>query len=144
NFPEYCSNFNRLMARTELLWTKPTELSFYCGLGIPVIIAPPIGPHKVYNQQWLMEIGAGYPQQNPKHCGDWIFELLEEGRFILMAWNGFLYGRPLGVYKIAERSRTGEAVTDINPVGRCRRWREAKNKWRGKRNHGSLLAGDYH
>jgi len=118
NFPEYFTKFNRLMARTDLLWTKPSELSFYCGLGIPVIIAPPIGPHEVYNQQWLMEIGAGYPQQNPKHCGDWIFELLEEGRFTLMAWNGFLYGRTLGVYKIAEVIRTGKMVREINPLRR--------------------------
>lgn len=71
NFPEYFTKFNRLMARTDLLWTKPSELSFYCGLGSR-LLSPPIGPHEVYNQQWLMEIGAGYPQQNPKHCGDWI------------------------------------------------------------------------
>lgn len=117
-FPAYFSKFNRLMARTDLLWTKPSELSFYCGLGIPVIIAPPIGPHEVYNQQWLLEIGAGLPQQSPKHCGDWIFELLEDGRFTLMAWKGFLYGRTLGVYKIAEVIRTGKMVREINPLRR--------------------------
>ncbi len=65
-----------------------------------------------------MEIGAGFPQQNPKHCGDWIFELLEEGRFTLMAWDGFLYGRTLGVYKIAEVIRTGKMVREINPLRR--------------------------
>ena len=57
NFPEYFTKFNRLMARTDLLWTKPSELSFYCGLGIRWL-SPPDWPHEVYNQQWLMEIGA--------------------------------------------------------------------------------------
>ena len=28
------------MRTTDILWTKPSELSFYCGLGIPIIMAP--------------------------------------------------------------------------------------------------------
>ena len=28
------------MRTTDILWTKPSELSFYCGLGIPIVMAP--------------------------------------------------------------------------------------------------------
>ena len=44
---EYFRQFNELLHDTDILWTKPSEMSFYCGLGLPIIIAPPIGPHEV-------------------------------------------------------------------------------------------------
>ncbi len=38
---EYFAAFTQCMRTTDILWTKPSELSFYCGLGIPIIMAPP-------------------------------------------------------------------------------------------------------
>ena len=34
-FREYYARFNALLARTDVLWTKPSELTFYGALGIP-------------------------------------------------------------------------------------------------------------
>lgn len=118
DYSSYFSGFSRILSATDILWTKPSELSFYCSLGIPMIIAPPIGPHEVYNSQWIQEIGAGLPQQEAKYAGEWLFDLLVEGRLTRMAWNGFMYGRKLGVYKIIEVLRTGAMVREVHPLRR--------------------------
>ena len=34
----YFRKFNGLIRTTDILWTKPSELSFYAGLGLPIII----------------------------------------------------------------------------------------------------------
>jgi hypothetical protein len=104
------------MHDTDILWTKPSELSFYCGLGIPIIIAPPIGPHEVYNQRWLRDLGAGLHQSDPQYCSEWIMDYLTDGKLSLAAWDGFLYARKLGVDKIAEVLDTGDMERHFSPL----------------------------
>jgi hypothetical protein len=99
---EYFASFTACMRTTDILWTKPSELSFYSGLGIPIIIAPPIGSQELYNQNWLVEIQAGYPQGDPRYTDQWLFHLLEGGRLADAAWDGFLKARKYGTYKIRE------------------------------------------
>ena len=107
---EYFRAFNKILRTTDILWTKPSELSFYCGLGIPIIIAPPIGPHENFNQRWLRDLGAGSHQSQPEYCGEWIMDYLTEGRLSQAAWDGFLYARKMGTYKIMEVLQTGQMV----------------------------------
>lgn len=114
----YFKKFNDILHTTDLLWTKPSELSFYCGLGLPIIIAPCIGPHEVANSQWLQEIGAGFPQQDPRYCREWIMDYVNEGRFAQAAWDGFLYARKLGTYKIQEILASGTMSREVSPVKR--------------------------
>jgi hypothetical protein len=99
---EYFQKFAACLRTTDILWTKPSELSFYCGLGIPIIIAPPIGSQERFNQNWLVEIQAGYPQQDPRYTHEWLFHLLEGSRLADAAWDGFLKARKYGTYKIHE------------------------------------------
>lgn len=115
---DYFREFSEILHSTDLLWTKPSELSFYCGLGIPIIIAPSIGPHEVYNRRWLQQIGAGIPQEKPIYCGEWIFDYLNDGRLAQSAWDGFLYARKLGVYKIQEVLSSGKMNREISPLKR--------------------------
>jgi hypothetical protein len=112
---EYFKKFTECMRVTDILWTKPSELSFYCGLGIPIIIAPNIGSQEKYNQSWLMEIQAGYPQEDPQYTHQWLFDLLDAGRLADAAWDGFLKARKYGTYKIYEilQSGTMERETSI-------------------------------
>jgi hypothetical protein len=118
NTDDYFNDFNKMLHTTDILWTKPSELSFYCGLGIPIIISPSIGPHEVYNHRWLMEIGGGIPQLPPEYCREWISDYLIDGRFAQAAWDGFLYGRTLGTYKIREVLATGKMVREVFPLKR--------------------------
>lgn len=114
----YFKEFNRVLRTTDVLWTKPSELSFYCGLGIPIITAPCIGPHEAYNKLWLQQIGAGIPQEDPRYCSEWITDFLNDGQFARSAWDGFLYARKMGIYKIQEVLNTGSMEREISPLRR--------------------------
>jgi hypothetical protein len=99
---EYFRRFSEILHETDVLWTKPSELSFYCGLGIPIIISPTIGSQEVFNRKWLLEIGAGVPQEDPAYTGQWLFDFLNSGRLAEIAWSGFLNARKYGTYNIRE------------------------------------------
>ncbi len=105
---KYFEKFNAAIRKTDILWTKPSELSFYCGLGLPIILAPAIGSQEVFNKKWLFEINVGIKQENPDFTDQWLFDMLNSGRLAESAWNGFLKSRKLGVYKIEEIIRTGK------------------------------------
>ncbi len=115
---QYFAAFSQAMRTTDVLWTKPSELSFYCGLGIPIIISPPIGPHEVFNQRWIRDLGAGYHQQAPEYCGEWLMDYLNDGCLAQAAWDGFLYARKMGTYKIMEILSTGNMERVFSPVRR--------------------------
>jgi len=111
----YFDVFNQILHDTDVLWTKPSELSFYCALGIPIIITPAIGPQEKCNRRWLREIGAGFKQKNPKYTHQWLFEMLRKGRLAEASWNGFLKARKYGTYKIMDYLHTGSYEISIDP-----------------------------
>ena len=114
----YFDMFNQVLHTTDILWTKPSELSFYCALGIPIIMTPAIGPQEKANSRWLREIGAGIKQQNPEYTDQWLFDLLLKGRLAEAAWNGFLKARKYGTYNILDFLETGTLVSSNNPLKR--------------------------
>lgn len=87
---EYFKAFNQALRETDVLWTKPSELSFYAGLGLPIIIAPAIGSQEDFNKRWLLHTGAAVAQENPKYTDQWFFDLLNAGDFAEMAMQGFM------------------------------------------------------
>jgi hypothetical protein len=114
----YFEYFNHSLLNTDILWTKPSELSFYCALGIPVIMTPAIGPQEKCNRRWLREIGAGIKQQNPEYTNQWLLDLLKKGRLAEAAWNGFLKGRKFGTFNIIDFLNTGTFHSSNNPLKR--------------------------
>jgi hypothetical protein len=100
NIEEYFKDFNEALRRTDVLWTKPSELSFYTALGLPVIIAPSIGSQEDFNREWILKLGPGILQKNPKHTDEWLFDLLESGWFAEAAMEGFIEGEKRGVFNI--------------------------------------------
>ena len=97
---DYFEDFNQKLRKTDVLWTKPSELSFYSGLGIPIIIAPSIGSQEDFNRKWLLSFGGGVLQENPKYANQWIFDYLASGRFAEAALRGFIEVEKMGVYNI--------------------------------------------
>ncbi len=113
----YLDKFNQALRVTDVLWTKPSELSFYCGLGIPILIAPPIGTHEELNKRWLREIHAGLtPPGGLEYTHEWLFDLRENGRLAEAAWDGFLKAFTLGTYHIEELVTTGKYKLSRNPL----------------------------
>ena len=75
---EYFTKFNDILHETDILWTKPSELSFYSGLGLPIIMTPPIGSQEKFNSKWLFEVQAGIRQEDPAYTDQWLFELINK------------------------------------------------------------------
>lgn len=104
-FPDrktYFHKFDILLRHSDILWTKPSELSFYTGIGLPIIIAPPIGSQEKFNELWLRGVGGGTPQNDPQYTDEWLFDWVESGGLARMAWNGFIEAPTHGVYRIEE------------------------------------------
>ncbi|MCD4705834.1 hypothetical protein K8R61_02010 [bacterium] len=97
---KYFKKFNQVLRKTDILWTKPSELSFYVALGIPIIMSNPIGSQEIFNKKWLMAIGAGIQQQNPKYTNEWLFDWLEGGIFVEAAINGYFKAEKSGSFNI--------------------------------------------
>jgi len=98
----YFTKMNALLARTDLLWTKPSELCFFGALGLPLILASPVGAHERLNRRWVREAGAGVKQRDPRFAGEWLGDMLSEGTLAAAAWAGFMRLPKFGLYRILE------------------------------------------
>ncbi len=98
----YFDRFDALMAETDILWTKPSELTFYAALGIPLLLTAPVGVHERFNRRFAREEGVGLKQRDPRHIGDRLSELLADGTLAAAAWSGFLRLPKFGTYRILE------------------------------------------
>jgi len=87
---EYFRQFNLCLRETDVLWTKPSELSFYAGLGLPIIIADPVGAQETFNRRWLINMGAGLDSLDPELAGEWLSDWRRDGRLARAAFNAYL------------------------------------------------------
>ncbi|PIY93469.1 MAG: hypothetical protein COY69_01490 [Candidatus Magasanikbacteria bacterium CG_4_10_14_0_8_um_filter_32_14] len=99
---DYFSKFNSVLNTTDILWSKPSELSFYAGLGLPIIIAPTIGSQEEFNKDWLTSIGAGVMQEDPRYTNEWLKDWLASGWLADAAMNGFLNAPRNGTYHVED------------------------------------------
>ena len=101
-FPEYFGRFNALMVRTDILWTKPSELSFYGARGIPLVFSWPVGVHERINRRWILHRGAGFKQDSPGTTWEWLREWLDDGTLAGAAWSGYQRLPKFGTARITE------------------------------------------
>jgi hypothetical protein len=102
NKQEYFRMFNETLLTTDILWTKPSELSFYAGLGLPIIMAPTVGSQEESNRAWLHSIGAGFEQEDPRYTNEWLFDWLSSGWLAQAAMNGYLNAPRFGARHIED------------------------------------------
>lgn len=100
NIENYFQKFNQALRRTDILWTKPSEISFYSALGLPIIIAPQIGSQEGFNKRWLLKSGFGNLQENPKYTYQWLFDWIRQGYLAESAMEGFIEGEKMGTINI--------------------------------------------
>jgi hypothetical protein len=112
----YFDLFNKALHETDILWTKPSELSFYSALGIPIVMSPIIGSQEKFNRKWLREIQAALKQDKPEYADQWLYDLLERGTLAESAWDGFLKVRKLGTFKILRVLEKGSIEKETDPV----------------------------
>jgi hypothetical protein len=111
---DYFTTFNETVRTTDILWTKPSELSFYCALGLPIIIAPPIGSQEHFNREWLKKIGGGIDQEDSRYTHEWLFDSINSGWLAEAAISGFLDGRQFGVENIVDVVFHGEKTPEMD------------------------------
>jgi hypothetical protein len=99
----YFERFDSMLADTDVLWTKPSELVFYAGLGIPLLLSEPVGIHESYNRRYARENGAALKQRDPSVIGERLRELLEDGHLATAAWAGYRRIPHRGLYEIQKR-----------------------------------------
>ncbi|OGY44855.1 MAG: hypothetical protein A2729_05535 [Candidatus Buchananbacteria bacterium RIFCSPHIGHO2_01_FULL_39_14] len=97
---DYFKKFNAALRQTDILWTKPSELSFYCALGIPIVMSPPIGSQEEFNRKWLRTIGAAVTQEDPRYVNQWLLDWINSGWFAEAAIQGYVEAPKLGTYNI--------------------------------------------
>jgi hypothetical protein len=93
---------NATLAETDILWTKPSEMTFYGALGLPLLLSPPVGEQERYNKRWAIEQGAGLEQRDARVAGEWIGEWLADGTLAGAAWSGFRRLPKRGLYRILQ------------------------------------------
>jgi UDP-N-acetylglucosamine:LPS N-acetylglucosamine transferase len=98
----YIRRLNELLAGADALWSKPSEMTFFAGLGLPFISAPPVGVHESWNLRWATDRGAALHQHEPTLAGGWLQEWLEDGVLASAAWAGYERLPQLGLYEIAD------------------------------------------
>ena len=96
----YFRVFNALCAEADILWTKPSELTFFAALGLPLLLSPPVGVQERYNRRWAIENGAALAQHDPSAAGAWIEEWLADGTLAGAAFGGFTRLPKQGLYRI--------------------------------------------
>ena len=98
----YLRKFNALLARTDVLWTKPSEMTFFAALGLPVVAAPPVGVHEERNLRWALSHGALLPQGDPDRAAEWLPRWIADGTLARAAWKGYQNLPKLGLYEILD------------------------------------------
>jgi UDP-N-acetylglucosamine:LPS N-acetylglucosamine transferase len=105
---EYFRKFEDCLAKTDVLWTKPSELTFYAALGIPMLLAPPIGGQEHANRDWLLSNNAALDAGDPSMLDNRLENLLEAGELCRVAWNA---------YSRLDRNGLGRIQKVINSIG---------------------------
>jgi hypothetical protein len=109
DLPSYFRAFNAVIADTDALWTKPSELAFFAALGLGLVLAPAVGKHERLNARWATEHGAALRQHQPEGAAHWLADWLADGTLAQAAWSGFRSLPKQGLYEIAAAfSSTGE------------------------------------
>ena len=108
-FDEYYLRFNALLALTDVLWTKPSELTFYAALGLPLVLAAPVGVHEWYNRRWARDAGAGLKQREARFAAEWLGDWLADGVLAAAAWAGYTRLPKFGLQRILDALAGGTA-----------------------------------
>ncbi len=88
-FAAYLARLSPVLASADVLFTKPSEMTFFAGLGLPLLLAPCLGRHEEHNARTVLRRGAALHAGPARHADRWLPPLLEDGRLAAAAWAGW-------------------------------------------------------
>jgi len=89
SFSGYLARLSPVLAEADVLWTKPSELTFFAGLGLPLLLAPSLGRHEEHNARTVLRRGAALRAEAARDAERWLPALLSDGRLAAAAWAGW-------------------------------------------------------
>ncbi len=92
--------FNRALKSVDLIITKPSEMVFYAGLGIPMAFLPPIGAHEAKNRRYLVENKCAVDMGAVSEFPLWLDEARRSGKLLEFAEMGYRNIPKTGTYEI--------------------------------------------
>ncbi len=101
--------FNRAIPKSDILITKPGELVFYTGLGIPEVLLPPVGQHEDKNRRYLLDNGCAADYPGPENLLSWLREARRAGLLADLASNGAARIPATGTHVIHGLVRHGDS-----------------------------------
>jgi hypothetical protein len=87
-FIDYYRSMNRVLAETDILWTKPSELVFYAALGLPLILEQAVGDHERHNRELVVDHGVAVDRPPTGELAEWLHRRLATGWFAEAADRG--------------------------------------------------------
>ncbi len=103
--------FNKALKSADVVITKPSEMVFYAGLGIPMIFLPPIGGHEARNREYILDNGCGIDMECVSDFPKWLEESRRNERLLELAEMGYRNLPKTGTFEIDElvsEGNTGE------------------------------------
>jgi len=101
--PDLAASFDRvhaLLGESDVLWTKPSEMTFFAALGLPLLLTPPVGAQERANRRWALDLGVALPRAAAEGTAGLLAQLLDRGALAAAAWAGFRKIPADGVYRI--------------------------------------------
>lgn len=95
-------SFAQALPDMDLLWTTPNPWVFYAGLGIPVIVQPPVGGQEEARYAWVRGVQAGLPPLELQTAGDWLLDWKRSGGLARLAWNGYGSAPSMGLTRLKQ------------------------------------------
>lgn len=102
DFSSYYRSFNETLASADVLWTKPSELTFYAALGLPLVLARPLGVHERRNRDLAISLSAAVNGRESLATARRLPSLVKDGTLAAAAWAGFTRMPRTGASRIAE------------------------------------------
>lgn len=94
--------FDSALKSADLIITKPGELVFYAGLGIPMVFLPPIGGHEAKNREYLLENRCAVDMGVVSEFPQWLEESRRSERLLELAEMGYRNLPKTGTFDIDE------------------------------------------
>lgn len=102
--------FNMALKSVDVIITKPGEIVFYAGLGIPMIFLPPIGAHEEGNREYLLKNQCAVDMGHASNFLRWLEDNRRSGKLLELAEMGYRNLSKTGAFEIDELVREGKSI----------------------------------
>lgn len=95
-------SFTQALPVLDVLWTAASPWVFYAGLGLPIIIQPPVGAQEEARYSWIRGVQAGLPPLELETLSEWLIDWKRSGGLARLAWNGYGSAPSMGYERLRD------------------------------------------